>query len=64
MMKMATVKQEVYRLTGTETTQELKRAHPELTKGRDLRYKAHWLKILEQVRALKQLPDMSLDDLQ
>ncbi|HIK45432.1 MAG TPA: hypothetical protein IGR64_11190 [Leptolyngbyaceae cyanobacterium M65_K2018_010] len=63
-MKLAGVKQEVYRLTGTETTQELKKDHPELTQGRDLRYKAHWIKILEQVRALKQTPDLSLADLE
>lgn len=63
-MKMAEVKQEVYKLTGTETTKELKKEHPELTEGRDLRYKDHWLSILEQVRKLKQTPDISLADLE
>ncbi|MGB3136604.1 MAG: hypothetical protein WBG38_17510 [Nodosilinea sp.] len=63
-MKMAEVKQEVYKLTGTETTQELKKKHPKLTKGRDLRYKAHWMNILEQVRALKRTPDISLAELE
>jgi hypothetical protein len=63
-MKMAEVKQEVYKLTGTGSTQELKKAHPALTQGRDLRYKDHWVSILEQLRALKQLPDISLADLE
>ena len=64
MMKMAEVKQEVYKLTGTETTKELKKEHPELTEGKDLRYKDHWLSILEQVRTLKQTPDISLAELE
>lgn len=64
MKKMAEVKQEVYKLTGTETTKELKKEHPELTEGRDLRYKDHWVSILEQVRALKQTSDISLADLE
>lgn len=63
-MKMAEVKQEVYKLTGTETTKELKKEHPELTEGLDLRYKDHWLSILEQVRALKKIPDISLAELE
>lgn len=61
---MAEVKQEVFRLTGTGTTQELKQERPELTKGRDLRYKDHWISILEQIRVLKQTPDISLADLE
>lgn len=63
-MKMAAIKQEVYKLTGTETTKELKHDYPKLTQGRDLRYKAHWEKILEQVMALKQFPNISLADLE
>ncbi len=63
-MKMTEVKQAVYKLTGTQTTQELRREHPRLTDGLDLRYKAHWLSILEEVRTLKQTPDLSLDDLE
>jgi hypothetical protein len=63
-MKMAEVKQEVYKLTGTGTTQDLKKAHPALTQGRDLRYKDHWLSILEQICTLKQTPDISLADLE
>jgi hypothetical protein len=63
-MKMAEVKEEVYKLTGTETTQELKKEHPKLTEGLDLRYKAHWVTILEQVRVLKKTPDISLAELE
>jgi hypothetical protein len=40
------------------------REHPRLTDGLDLRYKVHWLSILEQVRTLKQTPDISLEDLE
>ena len=62
---MAEVKQEVYSLTNTQSTKELKKGHPDLTQGLDLRYKDHWLQILEQVKALKQqAPDISLDDLE
>jgi len=63
-MKMAEVKQEVYKLTGTETTKQLRKEHPKLTEGRDLRYKDHWITILDQVRALKQEPDISLAELE
>lgn len=63
-MNMAEVKQEVYSLTNTKTTKELKKEHPGLTQGRDLRYKAHWMGILEKLRALKQVPDISLADLE
>ena len=64
IMKMAVVKQEVYKLTNTKTTQGLKKEHPTLTQGRDLRYKAHWMSILEELHALKQIPDISLTDLE
>ena len=63
-MKMAEIKQEVYKLTSTKNTKELKKDHPDLTRGRDLRYKDHWLMLLEQLRALKLLPDISLADLE
>ena len=63
-MKMAEIKQEVYKLTSTKNTNELKKVHPELTRGRDLRYKAHWLMILDQFSELKQIPNISLEDLE
>lgn len=63
-MKMTEVKQAVYKLTGIDSTQKLKKAHPDLTKGRDLRYKDHWLSILEQIQNLKKIPDISLADLE
>lgn len=44
-MKIKQLKQEVYRLTFTKTTKQLKVKKPELTKGRDLRRKDSWISI-------------------
>lgn len=64
-MKIQAIKQEVFSLTSTCTTQELKKQHPKLIGGRDLRYKAHWFEILEQVQALHaQSVDLSLTELE
>jgi hypothetical protein len=64
-MKMEAIKQEVYSVTCTKNTKQLKKEHPDLTGGRDLRYKAQWLEILEKLKALSaQGSDMSLADLQ
>jgi hypothetical protein len=64
-MKMQKIKQEVFKLTDTSNTQQLKKEHPNLTKGRDLRYKEQWKKILEQLKILREKgQDMSLSDLQ
>ena len=41
-MKIYQLKQEVYRLTSTKTTKQLKLKRPELTKGKDLRHKNSW----------------------
>jgi hypothetical protein len=64
-MKMQEIKQEVFNLTDTSNTQQLKKEHPDLTKGRDLRYKEQWAKILEKVKMLREKgQDMSLSDLE
>jgi len=42
-MKINQLKQEVYRLTLTKNTKQLKSNRAELTKGKDLRYKSSWL---------------------
>ncbi|MGL5835339.1 MAG: hypothetical protein ACRC1Z_19235 [Waterburya sp.] len=44
-MKIKQLKQEVYRLTFTKTTKQLKIKKPELTRGRDLRRKDSWISI-------------------
>lgn len=63
-MKLQTLKKEVFDLTYTQNTIQLKKERPDLTSGRDLRYKTHWFAILEQLRLLRsQGCDISLDDL-
>ena len=63
-MKMQAIKQQVYKLTNTSSTKELRKERHDLTHGRDLRYKAQWLEILEQLKLLRQdSSDISLDDL-
>lgn len=63
-MKLQAVKQEVFHLTSTENTQQLRKQRPELTQGRDLRYKICWIEILHQVKHLRQSgQDISLADL-
>ena len=64
-MKMQAIKQEVYQLTHTTSTPQLRKERKDLTQGRDLRYKAQWLEILEQLKALRsQESDISLADLE
>jgi hypothetical protein len=54
-MNMQSIKQEIYHLTDTKNTQQLKKEHPDLTNEKDLRYKIHWQNILEQVKNLPSL---------
>lgn len=64
-MKIATVKQEVFNLTCTSNTKQLKKERRDLTDGRDLRYKAHWIEILADIKALREQGlDLSLTDLE
>jgi hypothetical protein len=64
-MKLKAIKQEVYNLTCTKNTQQLKKERYDLTKGKDLRYKIHWLDILEQIKLLReQNLDISVKDLE
>ena len=64
-MKMQEIKQEVLTMTCTIDTQHLQQERPDLTKGRDLRYKVQWLEVFEQVKALRfQGLDISLIDLE
>ena len=64
-MKMQEIKQEVYKLSDTDNTQQLKKEHPDLTEGRDLRYKEQWTEILEKLKELRiQGQDLSLSDLE
>ncbi len=64
-MKILDVKKEVFQLTCTTDTKGLKKEHPNLTNGKDLRYKEQWLKILEDVKSLRnQGLDLSIADLE
>jgi ribosomal protein L29 len=63
-MKMQEIKQEVFSLTCTTNTQQLKKERPDLTEGRDLRYKEQWTEIFEKLKVLReQGQDMSVSDL-
>ena len=44
-MKIKQLKQEVYGLTFTKSTKQLKKSKPELLKGKDLRLKESWVSI-------------------
>lgn len=62
---MQIVKQEVYALTSTSCTKQLRRERPKLTEKRDLRYKAEWAAILESLKSLRASgKDLSLEDLE
>ena len=65
IMKLKSIKQEVYHLTSTKNTKQFSKKYSHLTKGKDLRDKSHWLDILEQIRLLReQSLDISLKDLE
>ena len=64
-MKIKELKQDVFSLTYTTNTQQLKKERPDLTEGRDLRYKEQWTEILEKLKVLQdQGQDISLSDLE
>ncbi len=64
-MKMQALKQEVFKLTCVHNTTQLKKERPDLTKGRDLRYKVQWKELLEKLIALREEGhDLSLTDLE
>jgi hypothetical protein len=64
-MTLNILKQEIFSLTCTTNTKELRKQHPKLTQGRDLRYKKQWLEILEQIKQLRKAgQDLSLADLE
>jgi hypothetical protein len=57
-MKLQVIKTKVFRWVGIADTTALKRQRPDLTQGRDLRYKAQWLAIYSLLQ-----DDLTLDDL-
>jgi hypothetical protein len=63
-MKMQELKRTVFELTETQDTKQLRQQRPDLTKGRDLRYKAQWQLVLGNLKALREEGlDFSLADL-
>ena len=46
------VKQEVYKLTFTESSKQLKKAHPELTEKKDLRKKESWISLYNTLKLI------------
>lgn len=64
-MKLTHIKQKVYILTCTKNTKQLKQERLDLTNGKDLRYKSHWIGILDRINLLREQGlDLSLDDLE
>lgn len=64
-MNLTLIKTQVYSLTCTHNTQQLKKQRPDLVKGKDLRYKLNWQTILKQLKPLKtEECDLSLEDLE
>jgi hypothetical protein len=49
-MKIQELKQEVYRLTQTESTKELRKVRSELVQGKDLRRKDSWQSIFNTLK--------------
>jgi hypothetical protein len=63
-MKLREIKQEVYRLTCTANTKDLRRQRPDLSRGRDLRCKSQWEAMLEIIIDLRDKgQDFSINDL-
>ncbi|NEP13410.1 MAG: hypothetical protein F6K14_25030 [Symploca sp. SIO2C1] len=64
-MKIREIKQEIFTLTCTNSTQQLKKERPDLTQGLDLRYKQQWTNILEKLKVLRlEGKDLSLKELE
>ena len=51
-MKIYQIKKEVYQLTSTKSTRQLKFDRPELVEGKDLRLKESWLSIYNTFKLL------------
>lgn len=68
-MKILEIKKQVYQLTDTTNTEQLKKKYPKLVKHKDLRYKQHWSLLLKELKSLVSHDsdlsfDLSLDDLE
>jgi len=65
MIKLKQIKQEVYQLTCTANTRQLKIERSDLVKDKDLRYKSNWIEISQQIIIdREQGLDISLSDLE
>ena len=63
-MKISDIKQEVFKMVGARDTKRLKKERPDLTEGKDLRYKEQWLLIFVRVKHLHSYGlDMSIEDI-
>lgn len=58
-MKLKELKAEAYRRCGVTTTKQLKKQFPHLTKDRDLRFKASWQSIVDDLA-----DDLTLADIE
>ncbi len=53
-MKIQQLKQQVYQLTGTKSTKELKQKKAELVQDKDLRYKTNWIAIYNVLKVINE----------
>lgn len=64
-MKILDIKKAVFEMVGTKDTRRLKKERPDLTDGKDLRYKEQWLIILKLVQYLRSHGlDISIEDIE
>jgi hypothetical protein len=64
-MKLQEIKREIYKLTCTTNTKDLKQQRSDLTQGRDLRRKSEWEAMLGIIIDLRDKgQDFSIDDLE
>ncbi|MBE9175129.1 hypothetical protein IQ225_07065 [Synechocystis salina LEGE 06155] len=65
-MKIAEIKSRVFKVSNTKNTKQLKADYPEITNGKDLRFKGSWSEILEQFGGVfpsKNIFNTSLDEM-
>jgi hypothetical protein len=64
-MKLIEAKEKVFKITCTANTNQLKKERPDLTIGKDLRYRQQWIDIFEHITLLRNKGlEISLTDLE
>ncbi len=63
-MKLVTIKQECYAISGAATTPDLKKKYPTLSKNRDFRKRKTWEYVLKRLRSDGEWLGISVSDLE